>query len=75
MKRKDPLADYQGPWPEKRPRAVQFFSDDYLERCREFTPAQIARFLDEFRRNYAAAEASRRKRRPKPVTPSDERGT
>ena len=64
MKRKDPQADYQGPWPEERPRAVQFFSDDYLERCREFTPAQIARFLDEFRRTYAAAEASRRKRPP-----------
>ena len=45
---------------------MQYFSDDYLERCREFTPAQIARFLDEFRRNYAAAEASR-KRQPEPI--------
>ncbi len=62
--RKDPLANYQGPWPEERPRAVQFFSDEYLERYRQFTPAQIARFLDEFRRNYAAAEVSRSKRRP-----------
>ena len=70
MKRKDPLADYQGPWPEERPCAVQFFSDEYLERCREFTPAQIARFLDEFRRNYAAAEASR-KRQPEPVAPGN----
>ena len=52
------------------PRAVQFFSDEYLERCREFTPAQIARFLDEFRRNFAAAEASR-KRQPEPVAPGN----
>lgn len=31
-------------------RAVQHFSDDYLARCREMTPDEIARFLDDFRR-------------------------
>lgn len=30
-------------------RPVQFFSDEYLERCREMTPEQIARFLEDFR--------------------------
>ena len=31
-------------------KAVQHFSDEYLERCREMTPNDIVRFLDEFRR-------------------------
>lgn len=33
-------------------RPVQFFSDEYLERCRALSPADIVRFLDEFRRLY-----------------------
>lgn len=65
MTTKDPLADWPGPWPQRRPRAVQFFSDEYLERCRGLTPAQIATFLEEFRQNYAAAELSRVKRQPR----------
>ena len=31
-------------------RAVQYFSDEYLEQCREMTTDQILRFLDDFRR-------------------------
>ena len=30
-------------------KTVQHFSDDYLERCRDMTPDQIVRFLDDFR--------------------------
>lgn len=30
-------------------RPVQFFTPEYLERCREMKPEQIVRFLDEFR--------------------------
>ena len=30
-------------------RAVQKFSDEYLKRCREMSPDEIARFLDDFR--------------------------
>lgn len=61
MTTKDPLADWPGPWPQWRPRAVQYFSDEYLERCRGLAPAQIATFLEEFRQNCAAAEISRAK--------------
>jgi len=66
MKPTDPLADWPWPWPKERPHAVQTFSDEYLERCRVLTPAQIARFLEEFRRNYAAAESARAKRKVGP---------
>jgi predicted DNA binding CopG/RHH family protein len=31
-------------------KAVQRFSDAYLERCREMSSDEIARFLDDFRR-------------------------
>ena len=31
-------------------RAVQKFSDEYLERCREMSADEIVRFLDDFRR-------------------------
>ncbi|MCH8336665.1 MAG: hypothetical protein IIC61_12345, partial [Proteobacteria bacterium] len=31
-------------------KAVQKFSDEYLERCREMSHDDIARFLDDFRR-------------------------
>ena len=31
-------------------RAVQRFSDEYLESCRDMTPDQIVGFLDDFRR-------------------------
>lgn len=31
-------------------KAVQYFSDEYLEQCREISPEQVLRFLDDFRR-------------------------
>jgi len=31
------------------PRPVQFFSDDYLERCRAMKPAEVLDFLENFR--------------------------
>lgn len=31
-------------------KAIQYFTAEYLERCREMSPDEIARFLDEFRR-------------------------
>ena len=36
-------------------RPLQRFSDAYLERCRELSPEDIVRFLDDFRRLYGAA--------------------
>lgn len=39
-------------------KAVQRFSDDYLDSCREMTPDQIVRFLDDFRRLHGAAPAA-----------------
>ena len=60
MKRPDPLADWQGPLRGPRPpRAVQYFSLQYLKRCEALSTHDVVRFLDEFRRNYAAAQAAR----------------
>ncbi len=36
-------------------RPVQYFSDEYLEQCKQMKPAQILRFLDEFRQLYSPA--------------------
>ena len=36
-------------------RPVQYFSDEYLEQCKQMKPADILRFLDEFRRLYSPA--------------------
>lgn len=41
------------------PRAVQYFSTEYLARCQAFSAQDIVRFLDEFKRNYYAAQAGR----------------
>ncbi len=30
-------------------RPVQYFTEEYLERCKELTPDQIVQFLDDFR--------------------------
>ncbi len=35
-----------------RPRPVQFFSDEYLARCREMKPAERLQFLEGFRLLY-----------------------
>ncbi len=37
-------------------RAVQYFTDEDLERARELTPTQIARFVEEFRLLYGLRE-------------------
>lgn len=39
-------------------KAVQYFSDDYLERCRELSTTQIIRYLDDFRCLHAARPAA-----------------
>ena len=31
-------------------KTIQFFSDDYLQSCRELSPDQVLRFLEDFRR-------------------------
>lgn len=31
-------------------KPIQYFSDDYLERCKDLTPDQILQFLEDFRR-------------------------
>lgn len=31
-------------------KAIQLFSDQYLHQCRDLTPDQVLRFLDDFRR-------------------------
>ena len=36
-------------------RPVQLFSDEYLEQCKQMKPADILRFLDEFRKLYSPA--------------------
>ena len=36
-------------------RPVQYFSDEYLEQCKRMKPADILRFLDDFRRLYSPA--------------------
>ena len=61
MKRPDPLAAVpdHGLRPTERPRAVQYFPDDYLQRSRGLSAQDAVRFLEEFRLNYAAAEAAR----------------
>ena len=62
MKREDPLAAIPDDElrPKERPRAVQYFSDEYLERCRRLSAEDIVQFLEEYRLNYAAAEAARK---------------
>ena len=44
---------------EEPARAVQLFSDEYLARCRQLSPDDIVRFLEEFRHNFAAAKTAR----------------
>lgn len=38
-------------------KTVQRFSDEYLESCRDMTPDQIIRFLDDFRRLHGSRRA------------------
>ena len=41
-------------------RLLQRFSDAYLERCRELSPEDIVRFLEDFRRLHGAATSRSR---------------
>ena len=43
-------------------RPVQYFSPEYLERCRELTPEQVVAFLDDFQALHAAATVPRKSR-------------
>jgi len=38
-------------------KAIQHFSDEYLEQCRGMTPDQVIRFLDDFRRLHGSRPA------------------
>jgi predicted DNA binding CopG/RHH family protein len=42
-------------------KTVQHFNDEYLQQCREMTPDQIIRFLDDFRQLHGAETRSRSK--------------
>lgn len=46
--------------PEQARRPVQRFSDEYLERCRALSPADVVRFLDDFKRIHANRESRSR---------------
>lgn len=39
-------------------KAVQKFSDEYLERCAQMTPEQVAKFLDDFRKLHGGRNTS-----------------
>jgi predicted DNA binding CopG/RHH family protein len=43
-------------------RPVQYFSKEYLERCRKMTSGQILSFLEDFRTLHAAAAAPSKSR-------------
>lgn len=40
-------------------KPVQLFTEEYVERCAEMTPMQIARFLDDFRKLHAPVAEQR----------------
>jgi len=40
-------------------KSIQYFSDDYLAQCRDMTPDQIIRFLDDFRQLQGSTQRSR----------------
>ena len=42
------------------PRPVQFFSDEYLERCRAMKPVEVLEFLESFRLLHARASSRSR---------------
>lgn len=41
----------------RKERPVQYFSPEYLAQCRKMRPAQIARFLEDFRLLHAGRQA------------------
>jgi hypothetical protein len=44
---------------DARTRPVQFFSDEYLERCKQMSPTEIVQFLEDFRLLHEAALAAK----------------
>ena len=46
--------------PERAKRPVQRFSDEYLARCRDLSPGDVVRFLDDFKRVHASRESRSR---------------
>lgn len=42
----------------KKNKALQYFSDEYLENCKGMSPDQIAQFLEDFRLMHSEAKAS-----------------
>ncbi|MES2504726.1 MAG: CopG family antitoxin [Myxococcota bacterium] len=42
-------------------RPLQYFSDEYIERAKDLTPAQIVEFLDQFREVMNAGQPSKSK--------------
>ena len=42
------------------PRPVQFFSDEYLERCRTMKPVEVLEFLESFRLLHARVSSRSR---------------
>lgn len=42
------------------PRPVQFFSDEYLERCRAMKPVEVLEFLESFRLLHGRAPSKSR---------------
>lgn len=45
---------------EQTPRPLQTFSDDYLQRCRDLSPMDIVRYLDDFKRIHGQVESRSR---------------
>jgi predicted DNA binding CopG/RHH family protein len=39
-------------------KAVQYFTPEYLEHCRQMTPDQIIRFVEDFRRMHGGPQRS-----------------
>ena len=52
-----PPGAFKGEQMIPRRQALQYFSDEALERARDLTPTQIAQFLEEFRLLYGLKEA------------------
>lgn len=51
-------------------KPVQYFSPEYLARCREMTTGQILRFLDDFRRMAASARPTKGLKAPEVILKS-----
>jgi predicted DNA binding CopG/RHH family protein len=50
----------KSPAPDAPSRPVQFFSDEYLERCRAMKPAEVLEFLENFRLLHGRASSRSR---------------